>query len=99
MAIGPASAKNAVNLFASPPTPSQGDVLPVYRRADLSRTMPPVAVPSLTAPPTGVWACRVAAADAPLMRDLATDRPAAPSRAATDPYEFAGYDAATGKLE
>jgi TRAP-type C4-dicarboxylate transport system substrate-binding protein len=64
IAIFPASAKKALNLFFPPQTKSQGDLLPVCRRADLSRTMTLVVAPLLTAVSTGAFARDFRAADA-----------------------------------
>jgi TRAP-type C4-dicarboxylate transport system substrate-binding protein len=52
-----------LNLFFPPPTPSQGDLLPVYRRADLSRTMTLVVALFLTAASTSAFAREFRAAD------------------------------------
>jgi hypothetical protein len=55
--------KKALNLSVPPQTSSQGDLLPVYRRADLSRTMMLVLALFLTAASTGVFAREFRAAD------------------------------------
>jgi TRAP-type C4-dicarboxylate transport system substrate-binding protein len=52
-----------LNLFFPPPTPSQGDLLPVYRRADLSRTITLVVALFLTAASTSAFAREFRAAD------------------------------------
>jgi TRAP-type C4-dicarboxylate transport system substrate-binding protein len=52
-----------LNLFFPPPTPSQGDLLPVYRRADLSRTMTLVVALFLTAASTSAFAREFRATD------------------------------------
>jgi hypothetical protein len=56
IAILPASAKKALNLFFPPQTQSQGDLSPVYSRADLSRTMTLVVALLLTVVSTGAFA-------------------------------------------
>jgi hypothetical protein len=52
-----------LNLFFPPPTPSQGDLLPVYRRADLSRIRTLVVALFLTAASTSAFAREFRAAD------------------------------------
>jgi hypothetical protein len=63
MAIPAASAKKALNLFVPPQTVSQGDLLPVYCRAHLSRTITLVVALLLTAVWTSVFAREFRAAD------------------------------------
>jgi tripartite ATP-independent transporter DctP family solute receptor len=57
------SAKKILNLFLPPQTSSQGDLLPVYRRADLSRIIMLVLALFLTAASTGAVAREFRAAD------------------------------------
>ncbi|MGB8397213.1 hypothetical protein [Bradyrhizobium sp.] len=52
-----------MNLFFAPPTPSQGNLLPVYRRADLSRAIVLVVTLLLAAPSTSACAREFRAAD------------------------------------
>jgi tripartite ATP-independent transporter DctP family solute receptor len=52
-----------LNLFFPPPTSSQGDLLPVYRRADLSRTITLVVALLLAAASTSAFAREFRAAD------------------------------------
>jgi TRAP-type C4-dicarboxylate transport system substrate-binding protein len=52
-----------LNLFFPPQTSSQGDWLPVYRRADLSRTITLVVALFLTAASTSAFAREFRAAD------------------------------------
>jgi TRAP-type C4-dicarboxylate transport system substrate-binding protein len=63
VAIFPASGKKPLNLFVPPQTQSQGDLSPVYRRADLSRAMMFVVALLLTAVSTSVLAREFRAPD------------------------------------
>jgi hypothetical protein len=85
------SAKKALNLSVPPQTSSRGDLLPVYRRADLSRTMMLVLVLFLTAASTGGFAREFLAADTQKFADYytPTEHAMSPEGLVMAPFEAA----------
>jgi len=67
--------KKALNLFVPPQTSSQGELLPVSCRADLSRTMKLVLALFLTAASTGAFAREFRASDTEAQRHPTAQAP------------------------